>query len=157
VDDFLVDQGTLMTEKIQATASKFKPRFLTAKRGISRAQDTAGYNRLTLTDGQTGSKFVRCGGGYCMTSACLADWANATLQGRLDRLVPGRKPLYGIYYANVQRSGGYCPEHACIEGGTGVEAVRAILAAVGIAIEEVRDRSTRNGKLIGFNVREVAA
>jgi hypothetical protein len=135
--------------------TKFKLRSLSVKWSISKAQDTYGYNRLTLTDNHTGSRHVQCGGGYCMTSAALADWANAHLQDRLDTITPEQAAkLYGLWHKSEVWSSGRIQEHARIDGGIGVSSVQRILEAVGIEAEETYDRSKRNPKLIGFMVGE---
>jgi hypothetical protein len=155
-----------MTKKSnQATeySNPFQPRVLTFKRGTSRAQDTYGYARVTLTDCWTGKKLACCGGGYDMTGHCLGEWMMANLQDRLDALKPGTKtvgdyqrPLYGIQYKGLMLSNGHVYTSASVDGSCGLSSMVDIARACGIVIDEIWDRSTRNGTLIGFTVREVA-
>ena len=143
-----------------ATMNKFKLRFLALKWSISKAQDTYGYNRLTLTDPVTGTRHVTCGGGYCMTSAVLASWANEHLRHRLDTITPVEAKgsrLYGFSAKGDTSHYGAARVKSYIDGGIGVSSVQNILKVIGIEVEEVYDRSKRNGKLIGFMVGEVEA
>jgi hypothetical protein len=165
-----------MTKKTATIDStQFAPRFLSVKRGISRAIHSYGYTRITITiaDPSTGRKVTSTGGGYDMTGTALGKWMEAHIQDRLDMLQPGTKrvsvypsdaygseyqsPLYGIQYKGTKSGSGYEYTRASVDGGCGLSSMQSIALACGIAIEEVWDRSTRNGKLIGFYVREVAA
>lgn len=140
--------------------TEFKLRHLSLTWSISKARDSYGYNRLTLRDAHTGSKHVTCGGGYCMTSAVLAMWADENLQDRLATITPDQAVdlrLYGFYAKGLSMHGRPALARAHIDQGIGVSSVQNVLKAIGIEVEEVYDRSKRNGKLIGFMVGEVEA
>ena len=79
--------------------------------GTSRAQDTYGYNTVTLTDEQ-GRRFKCMGGGYDMFGTVLAQWLTAAYPERTADLAPrayyvfregtgtqvNKDGLYGVYH-----------------------------------------------------------
>jgi hypothetical protein len=154
-----------MTKKTAIIDSTvFEPRFLIVKHGVSKAADSYGYSRVTVTEARTGQKFTAVGGGYDMVGTVLGEWMEANIQDRLDALQPGTKtvgdyprPLYGISYKGTKSASGFEYTHASVDGGFGLSSMIAVARACGIHVEEVWDRSRRVGRHIGFNVREVAA
>jgi hypothetical protein len=155
----------MTAKKTQAplSSANFEPRFLSIKHGISRAADSYGYNRITLSDTLTGHKFVVSGGGFDMTGSLLGEWMEAHMQDRLDALQPGTKtvggwprPLYGISYKGAKSASGYEYTGASVDGACGQSSMVEVARACGIVIEAVYDRGTRNAKHIGFDVRTVA-
>lgn len=154
-----------MSKKIATIdSSNFKSRFLPIKYGTSTAAGSYGYNRVVLVDTMSGAKAAATGGGYDMTGTVVGEWMMAHIQDRLDKLEPGTKsvgfyprPLYGIQYKGTTSGSGYTYAHAHVDGGCGLSSMLDIARACGIIIEEVYDRSARNVKCIGFDVREVAA
>lgn len=141
-------------------STEFTSRFVTLKVGTSKAADTWGYTRVVASDTRTGQKFVTTGGGYDMTGTVLAEWAMAHVQDRLDKLTPesqsvGPYPhkLYGIHCAgHPVGAAGKPREHAYLDGGCGHSSVIEVLAACGVTATLVYDRSTRNSKLIGWDI-----
>ena len=55
-----------------------KTRYLEFKWTISRAQETYGYNIVTLQGTHTSKKFRAVGGGYDMQGAVFGEWLQAT-------------------------------------------------------------------------------
>jgi hypothetical protein len=156
----------MTAKKTQAplSSAEFTARFLTIKVGTSKAADNYGYTRVTVSDTLTGRKFTTVGGGYDMTGSVLGEWMEAHMQDRLDALQPGAKtvgdwprPLYGINYKGTKSGSGYEYTRASVDGACGQDSMQDIALACGIEVEEVWDRSTRNGKRLGFNVRAVQA
>lgn len=141
-------------------STEFASRFVTHKVGTSKAADTYGYTRVVASDTQTGKKFVATGGGYDMTGTVLAEWAMAHVQDRLDNLTPESKSvgghprkLYGIHCAGHPVGAvGKPREHAYLDGGCGHSSIIDVLAACGVTATRVYDRSTRNGKMIGWDI-----
>lgn len=138
--------------------------FLELKWTISRAADTYGYNRLTLTDTDSGRKFVALGGGYDMIGAVFGEWLQANhaekLQAIADRAAyewTGRKPLNrsserdSLYGLSAYRDERGNLERVRLDGACGLSSMRTIAEAVGL---KVRALSNRRGHVVGFVVSD---
>ena len=113
---------------------------LTLKHGISRAQDSYGYNRVTLTDTTTGKKYACVGGGYDMVGTVFAEWLQDNYQTMLLSIAD--KAYYGM---TAYTHKGY----VSLDGACGLECMLTIAQAIGLDIQRQVDSK---GKLIGFFV-----
>lgn len=132
---------------------------------VSRAQNTYGYNIVTLTDCDTGKKYRTNGGGYDMTGTVFADWIQDIYQAELMGIAkrahsnydPARptktkegpkKSLYGMTaYYNAGKL-----VRVRLDGACGLDSIIRIAEAIGLETERIYDRSKRNPELSGFFV-----
>ncbi len=124
---------------------------LVFKYGVSRGQNTYGYNIVSLyVDGKKVAS--ECGWGYDMKGSALATWINYTFKSKLQELASEQlaeartktEQYYndkggGIYGLIVY--GNYEPNkfevHA--SGGTGMSQMKLILNALGYELEYITD------------------
>ena len=137
--------------------------FLALKWTLSRAAETYGYNVVTLTGSRRSFRTV--GGGYDMVGSVFAQWLACAYPERLaaiaDRAhnvhtpgrsghersdVPASVSLYGL-----TRTAGTSAVH--LDGGCGLESMRAIAQAIGVEVQSVYIGRS----LGGFNVTTGAA
>ncbi len=137
--------------------------FLTVKHSISKAQDTCGYNRVTLIDQSTGKRYTCVGGGYDMLGTCLGQYLQANHQVELLGLVcrakqavtfdaesnryrftdnPVSSALYGLTY-NAKLNA------MQLDGGCGFECMVRIARAAGLTVNLHHDKK---GRLINLFV-----
>lgn len=125
--------------------------FLHIKWSTSRAADTYGYNRVTLTPTQSGGRYVQVGGGYDMIGSAVADYLSSNFKAQLDKLAAahyaaGTKPEYGL-----RLWGG---SEWALDGGCGLDCMVRIAKSVGIKVKAVYGpmNRRRNRELLGFDV-----
>lgn len=123
--------------------------FLTVKHSISKAQDTYGYNRVTLIDQTTGKRYATCGGGYDMLGTCLGEYLQSNHQMVLATLVlqaysvyngctlsdnghTGNK-LYGMTYNTITNG-------MTLDGACGFDCMVRIARAAGLTVNLYRDK-----------------
>ncbi len=130
---------------------------LTLKHGISRAQDSYGYNRITLTDTTTGKKYACVGGGYDMAGTVFAEWMQDNCQDALltiadkayylyDSKTLSHNPIPQAYYGMTAYTH---KEYVELDGACGLECMLDIAKAAGISVQRQVDKK---GCLIGFFV-----
>lgn len=150
--------------------------YLSINHSISRAQDTYGYNRVTIIDSGTGKKFVECGGGYDMVGSALGQWLEYTYQELL--LAIARKAYYiydgtrftltkewqpihqyvdmsdfGILYGMTRN----IPKDSVqLDGGCGIDSMLHIAKHIGIKLEPVKEYN-RKGQCTGVKGWHVSA
>jgi len=141
---------------------------LTLKHSISRAQETYGYSRITLTDTSTGKKYSAVGGGYDMVGAVFGEWLQDNYQAELlaithkahyihdgHRLTKATEwqpmhqyvtidphKLYGMTYH-------IAGDRVALDGACGLESMLDIAKHAGLGIQRQTDHK---GHLIGFFV-----
>lgn len=126
--------------------------FLTVKHSISKAQDTYGYNRVTLIDQTTGTRYTTCGGGYDMLGTCLGEYLQSNHQMELAALVlraysvyngrtlsdnghTGNK-LYGLTYNSVTNG-------MTLDGACGFDCMVKIAREACLTVNLYRDKKGR--------------
>lgn len=128
---------------------------LTLTSSISRAQDSYGYNRLTLTDTTTGKKYACVGGGYDMTGTVFAEWMQDNYQSELlaiadkayyvyDSKTLSHNPLHQTYYGMTKH---IHKNFVSLDGACGLECMLIIAQAIGL---DVQRQVNSKGQLIGF-------
>lgn len=125
--------------------------FLHIKWSTSRAADTFGYNRVTLTPTQSDGRYVQVGGGYDMTGSAVADYLSSNFKAQLDKLAEqhttaASKPDYGF---SLHTDGNWY-----LDGGCGLDCMVRIAKSVGITVTSVYGpmNRLRNRELLGFDV-----
>lgn len=123
--------------------------FYPIKRTISRAQDTYGYNRITLRTHN--GKYTAVGGGYDMIGSVIGDFLTAEFQEPLRRITAYYNPDMsinesGLYGAYRNKDGSIS-----IDGACGVESVRRIADAIGLSVTI----AAFNGRTSGIFVTEM--
>ena len=125
--------------------------FLHIKWSISRAADTAGYNRVTLTPTVSPGRHVAVGGGYDMVGTVVADYLSATFKEQFDKAAANyratsTKPPYGFF---LHAEGGWR-----LDGGCGLDSIIRAAALVNIKINALHGpmNRRRNRELLGFDV-----
>jgi hypothetical protein len=130
---------------------------LILKHGISRTQETYGYNRVTLQDTTTGKKYACVGGGYDMVGTVFAEWLQDNCQVELVAIAhkayytydqkclsynedPCRIKLYGMTAYTHK-------EFVMLDGACGLESMLTIAKHAGISVQRQVDNK---GRLIGF-------
>lgn len=152
--------------------------YLELKWSISRAQDTYGYNRVTLTDTNTGKRFVACGGGYDMTGTVFADWLEANHQPQLIALSASAASTYSEangrtssdkpnFYSYSDKPLSECKLYGMtfypdknkvsLDGACGLNSILQIADCLGLHVKDVYSRSNRNPSRIGFIVTDKGA
>jgi hypothetical protein len=132
---------------------------LTLRQSISKAQDTYGYNRITLEDNTTGKKYSTVGGGYDMVGTVFAMWLQDTQQDKLLDIA------HNAYYLYDQKTLSY-NDSSCttelygmtaythkafieLDGSCGLESMLDIAKHAGL---DVQRQVNHKGQLIGFFV-----
>lgn len=140
------------------------------KWSISRGRDTYGYNIVTLTDCDTGTKYRTNGGGYDMTGTVFADWIADVYADKLNAIAkranssydPARPtkhkdgPKNSLYGMTAYYNGGKFVR-VRLDGACGLDCIIKICEAMGLTVERIYDRSKRNAVLSGFFVYEKEA
>lgn len=152
--------------------------FLALKHGISRGQDTFGYNLVTLTDSGTGKRFRTCGGGYDMVGTVFGQWLQDNHQDKLLTVAPDCDKAYDtVHKRYVHRStdqnvfdfGLHCEYlygstcqiddkgqvlSVSLDGACGLECMIKIAKRIGLQVETVykRDKKGRIVDKLGLNV-----
>lgn len=131
--------------------------YLTIKWTVSRAADTYGYNRVTLSDTQSGKRYVAVGGGYDMTGAVLGEWLAATYQPQLQALAatldskPYGNPAHGVeqfpaLYGMTRDNG---TDKVRLDGACGRSSMERIAQALGLTLHNTVNK---RGHLTGIQV-----
>ena len=142
---------------------------LILKHSISRAKDSYGYNRVTLTDTTTCKKYACVGGGYDMTGTVFGEWLQDNYQAellaiahkahyihdghRLTKAIEWQPmhqyvkldchgSLYGMTYHIVG-------DRVALDGACGLECMLDIAKQAGLSVQRQVDSK---GHLIGFFV-----
>lgn len=105
---------------------------LELKWSVSKARDTYGYNRLTITDGR-GFKDSCCGGGYDMQGTAFASFINAKYENRFYNL--DQTDYYGLYTDSKNER--------YVNGSCGLECVRKIAEAIGLKLEFIYSKGLK--------------
>lgn len=138
--------------KIKRLLGEVQQTYLDVTWSISRAQDTYGYNRVTVRDVETGKRFVECGGGFDMLGAALGQWLQATMQ---DLLLCHADLAYNVYDSGRLNDNGntagklYGMTHhlnsntVSLDGGCGLESMLRIADAIGIKLQRVNTYNKR--------------
>lgn len=118
--------------------------------GTSRGRDTYGYYIVTITNLDTGKRYIANGGGYDMLGAALGDMLSAEYQNSLMKLrgrsnytydgktrKPNKKGLYGLTYCTKKSK---YAGMMTIDGACGQSSVEKIAKAAGINMSLVWDR-----------------
>ena len=122
--------------------------FLTVKHSISKAQDTFGYNRVTLIDQETGKRYATCGGGYDMLGTCLGQYLESSHQVELLSIA---SKAYNIYNGKTLSDNGYtgCKlygmthnvgKSVSLDGACGFECMVKIARAAGLTVNLYHDK-----------------
>lgn len=132
---------------------------LILKHGISHAQETYGYNRVTLTDTSTGKKYSAVGGGYDMVGAVFGEWLQDNCQDAL--LAITHKAYYTYDSKTLSYNDSPCQiklygmtaythnEYVELDGACGLKSMLDIAKAIGLDMQRQVDNK---GRLIGFFV-----
>lgn len=132
---------------------------LILKHSISRAMDSYGYNRITLTDTLTGKKYACVGGGYDMVGTVFGEWLEANYQTELLEIAhkayyicdskklsyndsPCQVKLYGMTAYSHK-------EYVELDGACGLECMLDIAKHAGLSVQR---QTNHKGQLIGFFV-----
>ena len=152
--------------------------FLALKHGVSRGQDTFGYNLVTLADSDTGKRFRTCGGGYDMVGTVFGNWLQANQQAKLLTIAHDCDKAYDtvnkryIHRSTDQNVFGfglhskYLYGSTCqiddkgqvlsvsLDGACGLDCMIAIAKHIGVQVEMVykRDKKGRIVDKLGFNM-----
>lgn len=105
---------------------------LNIKVTTSKAQDSYGCNRVTLTDTRNGKKYATVGYGYDMRGTVFGDWLTDYYQQKLRE---NRNKVTALYGASSQGESVY------LDGGCGFECMVRIAACIGVDIERVYTRN----------------
>lgn len=149
-------------------------RYLEIKWSISKAADSYGYNRVTLLDSTSGKKFAAVGGGYDMLGTVFGDWIEANYQPELLTLQCNAATIWNSaskkqtrsekpnFYEHCDRPLSECKLYGMsfylienkisIDGSCGLDSMKQIAHCLGLEIEDIYSRATRNAKRIGFIV-----
>ena len=134
--------------------SEVKDTYLDVTWSISRAQDTYGYNRVTVRDVETGKRFVECGGGFDMLGSALGQWLQNTHQELLlchsADAYATYNPVFGFRTKDYQSSWLYGMTYN-IKGGDNGERSVSLDGACGL------DCMLRIAKHIGLDLKPVKA
>lgn len=132
---------------------------LTVKHSISRAKDSYGYNRVTLTDTSTGKKYSAVGGGYDMAGTVFGEWLQDNCQAEL--LAIAHKAYYTYDSKTLSYNDNPCQiklygmtaythkEYVGLDGACGLECMLTIAKAIGLGVQRQVDNK---GRLIGLFV-----
>ena len=141
---------------------------LSLKHSISKAQDTYGYNVVTLTDTTTGKKYRTKGGGYDMVGTVFANWLKDNYSDELmDLCITGycgatrsnetreyKRNVNGFYGITAYTDDRDNVLSYALNGACGLGCIISIAKHIGLNIETVYslDRKGRYKDKIGFNV-----
>jgi hypothetical protein len=147
---------TLRAKRAELLAA-VAPTYLSVTYGISRAQDTYGYNRVQIMDTETGKRFSACGGGYDMTGDCFGQWLQHTHQSLLlaysdmahdicEQMEQG-KPWtrqtnrQGLYGMTLNTRLGV--QDVSLDGGCGLDCMIKIARAIGLSVDAMKTFNRR--------------
>lgn len=145
--------------------------YLDITRSISRAQDTFGYNRISIRDIETGKRFVECGGGYDMLGSALGQWLQHTHQELLlchaDMSYATYNPVFGFRTKDHQSSllygmtynikgGDNGGRSISLDGACGLESMFLIVQHIGLELKPVKAYN-RKGQSTGVTGWHVSA
>ena len=126
--------------KMKAATFEALPKYLELAftYGTSRAENSYGYNLVTLT-GVVGneSKYRECGGGYCMIGSAMGQFIQDQFGDALKELTGQVENFYGFFNRNNKVS---------VDGACGVDCMEKILKNLlgyEISYEYKRDRKGR--------------
>lgn len=126
--------------KMKAATFEALPKYLELAftYGTSRAENSYGYNLVTLT-GVVGneSKYRECGGGYCMIGSAIGQFIKDQFGDALKELTGQCENFYGFFNRNNKVS---------VDGACGVDCMEKILKNLlgyEISYEYKRDRKGR--------------
>ena len=131
------------------------------KYSTSRAAESYGYNRVTVTDLSTGKKYITVGGGYDMTGKAVGNWIADIMQSEIAQLVPYQVYDKATGFTHNDRAISlYGLEHNkdknvfTIDGACGMSAVEQIVKATGNKLRTVNelDKHKRYKKTLGFSI-----
>ena len=152
--------------------------FLALKHGISRGQDTFGYNLVTLTDSDTGKRFRTCGGGYDMVGTVFGKWLQDNHQDKLMTIAYDCDKAYDtvnkryvhrltdqnvfgfglhseyLYGSTCQMDDKGTVLSVSLDGACGLDCMVAIAKRIGLQVKMVykRDKKGYIVDKLGFNV-----
>lgn len=132
---------------------------LILKHSTSRAKDSYGYNRVTLTDTITGKKYSAIGGGYDMVGTVFGEWLQDNCQDALLTIThkayytydgktlsyndnPCQIRLYGMTAYTLN-------EYVDLDGACGLQSMLDIAKHAGLSVQR---QVNNKGHLIGFFV-----
>lgn len=113
--------------------------------GISKGQETLGYNICRLDDRNNGRRFKCMGGGYDMQGTVFGEWLAANYQDQLAAL--NSSDFYGM---RKNEETGF----VTLDGACGIDSMIRIAEAIGLEVE--RDyiaKGRRRGETIGWFVQ----
>ncbi len=114
-------------------------KILELKYTVSKAQDSYGYNVITLIDRET--KYRTCGGGYDMIGTVFAKWLWANYKDEIIRCCAPYecKDADGIeYYGYFNRNG-----HQYLDGACGIDCIIRIAKSIGLSVERYYNKHTQ--------------
>ena len=142
---------------------------LILKHSISRAKETYGYDRVTLTDTITGKKYSTVGGGYDMAATVFSEWLQDNCQTDLLKIT--RLAYYVYDGIRLTKATDWQPLHehvnldlhgslygmtyhvvsdtVTLDGECGLDCMLTIAKTIGLGIQRQVDNK---GRLIGFFV-----
>jgi len=144
--------------------------YLSIRWSVSRAQDTYGYNVITLTDQATGKKYRAKGGGYDMTGAVFGEWLQDAHQNALQAIAHRAAAYYdgngqGYTVREGERASWFNPdgllygmtEHhdgrVILDGAVGIDTMQQVVKAIGLELTRTYVPSGRNrGETTGWVV-----
>ena len=152
--------------------------FLALKHGISRGQDTFGYNLVTLADNDTGKRFRTCGGGYDMVGTVFGKWLQDNHQNKLLTIAHDCDKAYdtvnkryihrstdqnvfgfglhdeALYGSTCQIDDNGQVLSVSLDGACGLVCMIVIAKRIALQVETVykRDKKERIVDKLGFNV-----
>jgi hypothetical protein len=154
---------TLAAKRVDLLAA-VEPTYLSVTWGISRAQDTYGYNRVQVQDVETNKRFSACGGGYDMLGSAFGEWLQKTHQslllaysdmahdtcvqyeqGKPWQRTENRQGLYGMTLNT--RLG---VQDISLDGGCGLDCMIKIARAIGLTVDPVKTYN-RKGQSTGIS------
>ena len=138
---------------------------------ISRANDSCGLSRVTVTDSLTSKRFAACGGGYDMVGTAFGSWLESAYQSSLVAFVreqfdnlqdagysaPNYRKLPEFYGLTVRPDGSVSLDGAC-----GLDCMIRVAQALGLSVTQYgRKRRgqgwVRDGWMVLVPVNESAA
>jgi len=159
-----------LTRKRAELLAAVEPTYLSVTWGISKAQDTYGYNRVQVQDTETGKRFAACGGGYDMLGSVFGEWLQKTHpnlllaysdlahdtcvqheQGKPWVRTENRAGLYGMTLNTRQGV-----QDVSLDGGCGLDSMIKIARAIGLDLQATKTYN-RKGQSTGISGWYVSA
>ena len=149
--------------------SEVKETYLDVSWSISRAQDTYGYNRVTVRDIETSKRFVECGGGFDMLGSALGQWLQHTHQDLLlchsEMAYAEYNPVFGFRTKDHQSSWLYGMTYnikggdaggrsVSLDGACGLDCMLKIAKHIGLILTPVKsyNRKGQSTGIVGWHV-----